>query len=404
MEKVKTQIFDVSYEGAGVGKTDGQIVFVPKSLPEEELEIEIQKKTNKFLIGKISKIIKPNKNRITAACPYFDVCGGCDFQHCTDECERQLKIHILKNELKKVGFNGDVEFESSDKRLGYRNKIKFEVKDGKIGYFKTKSHNFFEVEFCPIASKKINDSLPKIKEFLQANNFENLQNVYVKENEKSVGICFLFSKNAKKYAKNAKKIEILSNFDVFFAFGDILESDKTKLICVLGDKKFDMRAFSQVNNFVAQKLYETLCNLAEGQVVVNAYSGQGVLSKMLAQKCKLVYGIEMQKSAHNKAELIKTANMTNICGKVEEKLKTINKKVDAIILDPARAGCQASVLQEIKNRKIEKVFYVSCNFATLIRDIKILQENYAIQSIKIFDMFPMTASLETLVIMGRKAN
>ncbi len=396
------EIFDVSYEGAGVGKLDGQVVFVPKTLPGEEVEVEIVKNTNKFLLARAKNILKPAEGRITPACPYFDVCGGCDFQHCTEACERELKILILKNELKKVGFFGEVEFEKAASRLGYRNKIKFEVLGGKLGYFKSKSHDFFEVEFCPIASKKINDALPKIREFLKENRFENLKNVYIKENGKSVGVCFLFPKNAKNSTKNAKKLEILTNFDVFFGFGDILESDNTQIFCLSGDPNFDMRAFGQVNNFVAEKLYKTLCDLAAGQVVVNAYSGQGALTKLLAQKCKFVYGIEVQKSAHAKAEEIKSENMKNICGKVEEKLGQVDKNASLIILDPARAGCEKSVLQEIINRKIDTVCYVSCNFSTLIRDIEILQENYTILSVKIFDMFPMTAGLETLVVMGRK--
>ncbi len=159
-----------------------------------------------------------------------------------------------------------------------------------------------------------------------------------------------------------------------------------------------------MNNFVAKNLYDKVCLLAKDKIVVNAYSGQGELSRLLAEKAKFVYGIEVQTSAHMHAEQIKTSNMQNICGKVEDKLGEIDKNVDLIVLDPARAGCKASVLDEIINRKIHKVCYVSCNFSTLLRDIAVLQKNYDIKSVEIFDMFPMTAGLETLVIMQQRGS
>ena len=417
--KYIVDIFDISYEGAGVGKLDGQVVFVPKSLPGERVEVEIVKKTNSYLIGKVVQVLQSSKERIAAKCPYFDVCGGCDFQHCLLGAERDIKHQILAKELKKVGFDGEIDFVPSKERFAYRNKIKMEVQDGKLGYFKAKSHEFFEVENCPIASEKINEVLPLVREFLSENHLQNLKNVYLKQVGEKVAICFLFDKNAKNVQKNIKNMQILDNFSVFFAFGDVLESDETKIFCVLGEEKLksklhgiemnvDVSAFNQINDNVAERLYSFLCELSQNKRVVNAYSGQGLLTALMAQNAKFVYGIEMQKSAHLASEKLmenlKEYNVKNICGKVEDHLERVllSDRVDMIVLDPSREGCKGQVLEKICSSKIQNVVYVSCNFASLVRDLKTLTCEYSIEKVLIFDMFPCTANMESVVVLNKR--
>ncbi len=233
-------IFDVSYEGAGVGKLDGQIVFVPKTLPGERVEVEIEKRTSKFLTAVAKNIIVPSPQRIKPACPHFDVCGGCDFQHCKEEYERALKRQILQKELKKVGFDGDVQFHPSNNRLHYRNKIKFEVCGDKLGYFKAKSHNFFEVDQCPIADEKISAAFLKIKEFVAENHFESLKNVYIKIVDETTYVCFLFEKNAPKMQKNVKFCVILWCFLLLEMFW---KTTKQKLFALLERQKMTSGRF-----------------------------------------------------------------------------------------------------------------------------------------------------------------
>lgn len=419
MENKVVDIFDISYEGAGVGKSNGQVVFVPKTLIGEKVEVEILKANKKFLIGKVSKLLQASSLRIKPLCPYFDVCGGCDFQHCDYETELELKKKILQKEFDKLGCGVDVDIVSAPNRFFYRNKIKFEVRDGKVGYFKAKSHEFFEVSKCPIALEKINGVLTIMREFLKENNLKNVNSVYVKCLDESLGICFLFPKNIEKNIKNIKKIEKFDGFSVFFAYGDVLEDEKTKIFCVYGNEKleksfdgktvkFDISAFNQINDDVAKMLYDFVLEQIENERVINAYSGQGVLSYLLSKKAKFVYGIEYQRSAHECAEnLIKDEaeyKIENVCGKVEDCLKPIlqRDKINSVVLDPARDGCKESVLDEISNSQIGKIVYVSCNFSTLVRDLKILQEKYKILHCRIFDMFPCTANMETVVIMERK--
>lgn len=420
MEKKIVDVFDISYEGAGVGKLNGQIVFVPKTLMGEKVEIEILKSNKKFLIGKVSKFLQTSSLRIKPVCPYFDMCGGCDFQHCDYETEREIKTKILRKEFEKLNNKIDIQIVPAPNRYFYRNKIKLEVQNGQIGYFKAKTHEFFEVSKCPIALAKINEVLPLIKDFLKENNLKNANSVYMKCLDNSLGICFLFPKNIEKNIKNIKKLEKFDGFSVFFAYGDVLEDDRTKIYCVYGNEKleknfdgktikFDVSAFNQINDDVASLLYDFVLEQIENERVINAYSGQGVLTYLLSKKAKFVYGIEYQRSAHECAEnLIKNEEeykIENICGKVEDCLKPILQRdnINSIVLDPARDGCKVSVLNEILDSGISKVIYISCNFSTLVRDLKVLQGRYQISVCKIFDMFPCTANMETVVVMEKKA-
>lgn len=413
MDKVK--IFDISYEGAGVGKTGGKVVFVPKTLPGEEVLFEPVKTTSSFVTGRVLQVVKESENRIVPACPYFEICGGCDFLHTTYQNEQVLKTEILQRELAKVGFDGNIDFVCSNSRLGYRNKIKLEVQNGKLGYYKAKSHQFFEIKTCPIADEKILDALEKTQLFLQANAFKDLKNVYIKKVDSRVAICLLFDKNAKKVQKNLQNLQILSDFTLFFAYGEVLESDKTQIFKVEGQGElykqfdgarldFDMRAFAQVNDGVAEKLYEYVCQTCQGKSVINAYSGQGQLTYLLAKTAAKVAGIELQESAHERAQLLtqNLPNVQNFCSKVEDILpQVLVQKYDAIVLDPARAGCHKDVLSSICQSDLKQVLYISCNFATLVRDLKLLQPHFYIKTVKIFDMFACTANMETAVFLQR---
>lgn len=402
----KIEIFDVSYDGAGVGKIGDKICFVPKTLPGEIVQVKKVAEKGNFCVGECEKVLKESGHRIEPMCPYFSICGGCDFQHCTYQQEQILKKRILAIELSKVGFLGEIDFVPS-KRFFYRNKVKFEVKNGKLGYFKPKTHDFFEVKTCPICDKRILNALPFVEEFLAQNKFENLKNVYLRNVAEEIFVCFLFDKNAKIDEKKIAKTAIFEHFIIFFAYGEILESDKTKLICIsknIAIQSFDMRAFSQVNDDIAHKLYEEVLHNVAKKSVINAYSGQGILTKQISGRANFVYGIELQKSAHEKAEKIcgSCKNVKNICGRVETELQKIVQRVDLIVLDPARAGCQKIVLKEIVARKISEIAYVSCNFATLVRDLKVLHKFYEIQKVKIFDMFPCTANMENFVLLKLK--
>lgn len=412
-------IYDISYEGAGVGRINNQIVFVPKTLKNEKVRVKVTKRLSSFLLGELDEVILPSEKRIEPRCKHFDVCGGCDFQHCDAEEEKRIKIETIKKELSKAGYVGQVGFEESENRFGYRNKLKLVYEQGSLGFFKPKSRDVFEVERCEIASELMNEILPDVKDFIERNRLVGLSSVYFKQVGEELAICFLFPKNFEKVAKNIQYLDIFDGFSVFFAFGDVLESNSTKIFNVYGDSKLvrqigdlqvavDVSSFNQVNDDVAEKLYTYIEQFCDGKRVVNAYSGQGLLTYRLAQKAKFVYGVEYQISAHESAERLCSFcdeyKIENICGKVEDCLKNIllKDRIDLIVLDPAKEGCEKSVLESIISGKLEQIVYASCNFATLVRDLKILGGFYDIQNVKVFNMFPCCAKMETVAVLKRK--
>lgn len=412
-------IYDISYEGAGVGRMDGKIVFVPKTLKNEKVKLSVTKENSSFMIGKVTEVLQASEERKTPKCPYFDECGGCDFQHCEYQTEKQMKLDILKNQLRKVGHTCEIGFVESDKRFGYRNKIKLEIRDGKVGYFKAKSRDFLAVESCVIATKSINEAIKIVQKFLSENTLSEAKSVYIKQVGEAVAVCFLFDKNCSRIMKKVLKFDVFGEILVFFAFGDVLESNstrvfkvygKTNLFLNLGEERIEVEvsAFNQINDYVAEKLYDYITQFCKDKRVVNGYSGQGLLTYKIAQNAKFVYGIEYQIFAHKSAEKLakfcKGYKIQNICGRVEQKLGEVLAKdrIDILVLDPPREGCAKEVLDAIKQSKLKDILYVSCNFSTLARDLKSLQNFYRIESVKIFDMFPCCCAMETVVLLERR--
>lgn len=401
------KIIDIAYSGNGVAKENGKVVFVPQADIGEEVDVEIVKTTSKFDIGKISEIEKASPFRVTPPCPYYGKCGGCDFQHLTYERELELKRHILQNELKKINFSGEIDVEKCEKIYNYRNKIKLTYKNGELGYISNLTHDFVAVDSCMLAEKNIFLALKVVREFLSKNHFQYLKNVAFRSYQNGVMIIFLFSQK-EKFVYD----EVLNSYPVVITVGEILESDKTKVVKIYNnaDMKYqlmgeefeiDAKSFLQVNKSMAEKLYKYVTNNIGEQVVINAYSGQGVLSKILSKKAKKVVGIEMQESSHLIAEKIKSPNMYNVNAKVEDVIGKFATDVDAVVLDPAREGCKSEVLSETIKANIKKIVYISCNFSTLVRDLKYLTKFYKIRKVKIFDMFPKTANLEVCLILEK---
>ena len=403
---MKIKILDISYNGSGVGKEEsGKTIFVPKVDVGEEAEVEVLKTNKTFDEGKVLTLLNTSSNRVKPKCPYFEKCGGCDFQHLTYEREKEIKIKIIKREFEKIGVKENIEFVDSEKRFNYRNKITLKHQNGKLGFNEASSHNFVEISFCPLADERINKAVGEVLEFLKTKHFSFLKSVSFLLSKSDVLITFLFTQREKLVLNEALKA-----YSVFFAVGEVLE--KARITKVFGKECFYKvcgvnfplfpTSFLQVNTLVSEKLYQFVQHNVRDTRVVNAYSGQGVLSVILAEKNEFVFGIEYQKSSHEIAEKIKTKNMINFCGKVENVLPKLTDKVDAIVLDPARAGCKKEVLEAISKSSIAKIVYISCNFATLMRDLSLLLKDFKTEKISIFDMFPLTANLETCVILTKK--
>lgn len=438
-EKYIVDIIDSGIDGEGIAKIDGQIVFVPFAIVGEKAEVLIISVKSKFAIGKVIDIIVPSEIRCEPQCPYFKKCGGCDMQHILYGEQLKIKKNSLITTLRRVG---NIENEVKDvvpcsMEYYYRNKIALPIveQNGKtiIGMYRPNSHSVVEIEDCFIQMPFVKDLLDITKKFI----FENKLNGY--DEQKRTGdvrhLVARYSGNKLLVTLVATKRDI-PNLKVYYnmlktKFDDVglsinINNKNTNVILsnenihLYGASELELKengihysvpndSFLQVNNDIRNKIYNhVLNNIASSDIIVDLYSGAGVLTSMLSKKAKHVYGIEIVESAVNSANNLMKENginnVTNICGDANIELEKITKQLNGnytIVVDPPRKGLGEDVVNKLCNLTPQKIVYISCNPATLSRDLKGLSNKYEILSITPFDMFPQTKHLETVVVLNK---
>jgi len=329
-----------------------------------------------------------------------------------------------------------------DEPYFYRNKVQvpFGCENGKVicGYFKKKSHEIAAFDYCYVQPEYVTDIIIFIRDLLNEYNISTydeekheglIRHVLVRNNYLGE-VMVVFIINGKKIPHEKGIIEnivksfpqvksIIQNINiketnVILGNKHRLLYGKDHLIDKLKDLKFNISHYSffQINLEQTEKLYQTILDYLSPQledIIIDGYCGVGTISLMIAKRVKKVYGIEIVedaiKNAKDNAKLNDIDNAEFIVGKVENEIsKLINKNIAAVVLDPPRKGVKREVLEAIIDNKIPKLVYVSCNVATLARDVKILSENYNLEKISIVDMFPQTSHVECVTLMSRVKN
>ncbi len=453
--------------GEGVIRHEGITFFVPACLPGEKVRFKVLKVKGDIAYGKVEEILTPAENRVRAKCPVFLRCGGCDLQHIEYLQQLEFKASRVRDCLKKIGgLTVDVlPTVPSDLPYGYRNKLQLPIgldKNGEtvVGFYAERSHRIVPISSCAIHPDWAEKVISIVKRYVlecQVRGYDPetgrgaLRHIVVRE----IGGKFIFSLvSAKRNLPNLSYfVELLQECFSEFTLYLNIHNKPTNVIfgeefhLVHGTGIFQATeqgityeagpiTFLQVNENVRNKLYQAAISsvaCAGEEVVIDAYSGGGLLTAMLAKKAKRVYGIELEAEAVRCADGLKEknglTNMTNICGLVEEKLpEVLNKEKGEklrLILDPPRAGIHRSVLKALLESGIEELTIISCNPATLGRDLGILtgalveQDGglvknpnytddgltgyYSIVKAEPYDMFPQTKHVETLVCLARKA-
>lgn len=404
------KIYDYGHSGEGVGKNQGKVCFVPFALKDEEVQGEITSQTSKFCKVSLEKVIKKSSLRIDPPCPYFGKCGGCAFQNLKYSDEIDVKLYMLSCQLKKVGFDGKIEVVLSPNEYGYRNKIKLFCHGNDLALNKIGSQELVSIKKCLIVNEFINQAIEHVQTFISAKNIgKSLDNVYIRSQGQNIIVWFKFKR---KVNVDYRGLQIMlgAKAGIYSSIGKS-ELQHISGVQFLSTKEFDLdckflpNAFHQVNNEIGEKLYSEVLSNILGNKVINAYSGAGVLSGIIAKNGKTVYGIELGIAEHESAERLKEENklgkLFNIKGDCALVLPNlISSDLNTLVVDPPRAGLDKSVCQAINSSNIKRLIYISCDSATLVRDIERLN-NYVIKSVKLFDMFPKTSSMETLCILER---
>lgn len=429
-------ISDYGSNGEGVAKFNEYVVFVPYALVGERVNCKVLKIQKNIVFAKIEKVISKSKDRVTPVCPVFNRCGGCQLQHLSYEAQLELKTNIVKNNLRKIAGSEEevLPCVASSKIYKYRNKMQLPVSYRGLGFYANNSHDVVPISSCPLHDDWATDVIFIVHEYIKLFNISCYNEEKKSGNIRHIVARFIQDKlmlvivgTSDKLTNTDFLIEVLGrkfeNFSLYYnkntKDNNVILSDEFTLIYGEGEQELNVsgisysvspQSFMQVNYDVQNLIYEKVSSLcAECDYVVDAYSGAGLLSSILAKNNKQVYGIEIVREAtENANKLAKKNNITNLtningdCAVALPKLVERLSGKGVVVLDPPRKGCDEKVLNAILECEPEKVVYISCNSATLARDIKILSEKYNLSFVQPYDMFPQTKHVETVVCLDKK--
>ncbi|MBQ9573354.1 MAG: 23S rRNA (uracil(1939)-C(5))-methyltransferase RlmD [Acidaminococcaceae bacterium] len=446
-QEMEIEITGLGSTGEGVGRFGDIAVFVPGALTGEKVRASAAFVKKNFIIGKLLEIITASPHRVAPACPVYEACGGCQLQHLSYEAELEEKREQVKAALERIGHLRGVKVMptiSSNHPLYYRNKMQFPVagKNGKlqIGCFALNTHRVIDVTDCCIQKEKNNEIAAIVRTWMKQYKImpydEDKRTGTVRHIMGRVGVqtgevmvCLVTAQDTVPHLKELVKMlkaaipgvkSVVQNVNKRST--NVILGEKTKLIAgeptikdKIGALKFNISAqsFFQVNSEQAEKLYNTALEFADlkgTETVVDLYCGTGTITLFMAQKAKQALGIEIVPSAirdakkNARANLIENVDFLLGDAAVEmPKLAAEGLRPDVVILDPPRAGCEERVLAAIVKVKPERVVYVSCNPATLARDLAYLHEHgFNIDKVQPCDMFSRTHHVETVVLLIRK--
>ena len=450
IEKNKEYIVDIidnGFEGEGIAKIDDFTIFIPNAIKGEKIKILIVKVLSSYAYGKIIEIIEKSPNRVEIDCPTYKRCGGCDLRHVDYEETLNMKQNTVQNLVNK-NLKTKIEVKSTwgmGNPYHYRNKLQFPVgvdKEGKpvIGVFANRTHEIIPIENCLIQNEK---SVQIAKYVLDCIKKYNIS-VYNEKNQTGL-VRHIIVKSSRYFNEYMVIIVINGDFlpfekefatDLFYACREIcsifVNINKKNTNVILGNKnkliygreyledflgnfvfKISPLSFYQVNAVQAEAMYNYAVEEAEitkNDIVFDLYCGIGTISLFMAKHAKKVYGVEIVEQAIQMAkENAKSNEIENtefIAGDTEFILTDLiqNKKIipDVIMVDPPRKGLDNTTINNILEIKPRKVVYISCNPASLVRDLAKMERVYEIKSIQPFDMFPLTHHVECCAVMTLK--
>lgn len=396
---ITSKIERLDDEGRGIAYNNGKVVFIPNTLPKEEVEYIILIDKKNFSEGKLNNILKENKNRVLPKCPLYTTCGGCSLMHSNIGFQEEYKENKIKSILRRyANIDTDVKFVKSNKDLFYRNKVVLKVENSKWGYYQKKSHNILEIDSCLLVNNNINDVIGN-HDYINISEGE----ITIRTNyEDKILISITSDKKVTIDKSNipSNVIGIVLNKETIY--GDNYFYD------MIADVKFKVsyNSFFQINNYIAGEIFDILrCNLS-GENLLDLYCGVGTLGLSLANKYNNIYGIEKIRNAIEDAKLnSKENNIDNthfFVGDTGTVLKNIDVSFDTVIIDPPRSGLNDETLEYILNSKPKNIAYISCNVITLARDLSKIKELYTIKKITGLDMFPNCHDVETVMILEKK--
>ena len=445
---VTLKIEDCGIDGEGIGKADGFTVFVKDAVIGDTVRAKIMKAKKNYGYGRLEEIITPSPDRVEPKCQFARQCGGCQLQALSYEKQLEFKTSKVRGHLERIGGFTDIPMEKilgMDQPFHYRNKAQFPVgksKDGRIitGFYAGRTHSIIENRDCALGVTRNKEVLDRVIAYMEKFHIqpydENtgkglVRHVLIRygfftdemmvcliiNGEKLPGeealvksLCQIPETVSVMVNVNKKRNNVILGEKVRLLWGQPYITDK------IGEISYQISplSFFQVNPYQTGRLYGKALEYAQlsgNETVWDLYCGIGTISLFLAQKAKMVRGVEIIpaaiENAKENARLNGFANTEFFVGKAEEVLPEqfarTGERADVIVVDPPRKGCDETLLSTIIKMQPDRVVYVSCDSATLARDLKYLCERgYELKKVCPVDMFPNTVSVETVVLLSHK--
>lgn len=393
----------MNHQAMGIAKINGKVVFIPKVIVGDVVDIDIVKEYKNYNIGKVNKIIKKSAKRVDVLCPYYDICGGCSISAYTYHDELEYKVNNVIDIFKRNEIDIKPNIIKSDNRYGYRNKITLQVSNGIIGLYEEDSNKIVDVDKCLLVSDKLNEIIDIIKKNINVN---KCNKIVIRDTYYGIMIIFYGSVNNEEVIKYLDK-KVVSIYTYNNKYKCIY--GEKYLYEMIGEYKYRISpdSFFQVNSRTVNKLYNKVVEYAirneKKDNLVDLYCGTGTIGIYLSKYFNGIIGIELNKQAVEDAkENAKINGVNNIEFYVGDVGKIINDqiKADVIVVDPPRSGLDKRTKDILLKIKANKIVYVSCNPLTLARDIKELDSGYDLEEITLVDMFPNTHHVESVCVLN----
>lgn len=443
-DDIELRIDSLGSEGQGVGRYEGMAVFVPFAIPNELVKVHIIKVAKNYAVGKLIKVIEPSKVRREPRCSSFTRCGGCNLMHMDYAAQLEYKRGLVENAFARIAKIEGVHVENTigmDEPYHYRNKaaFPFAMVDGRMcfGFFAPRSHRLIPIDGCFIEQEPLYNVASAVHCWAEENDIQpydeetgsgTIRHVVSRITTSGDIMAVIVTKGRPK--KLNKLVDMLkercegiksiilnrNDEDTNVIFGRSYETlwgedTLTENLCGF-EFSVSAASFLQVNPVQTECLYaqvEAFLPEKDGFEAIDVYCGTGTISMILSKRAKHVTGIENIKpaveDAARNAERNGAGNADFICADAAEALPELIEKgtrPDVIVIDPPRKGCDKAVLNAITGSAVQRVIYVSCDPATLARDVRILVDGgYSIQKVQPIDMFPQTAHVETVVLLSK---
>jgi 23S rRNA (uracil1939-C5)-methyltransferase len=429
---MEVRIEKLVYGGDGLAHHDGHTVFVPLVLPGELVRIESSARKKKFIRGRLEHVVEPSPERVPAPCPHFGRCGGCQYQHMPYEAQLRYKADILRETLGRIGriqWTGAIETQASPP-FGYRNRAQWKLRTNQegaagsagIGYFEMGSTKLCAVTECTILSPRLADTFSRLRELVSQGKvlsaIDEIEAFADSSDEK-----ILLNLSGERLAESPESIaaalrESLPNLE------SILIQDRradTFHLAGPGYLTYDAGgapyrvghlSFFQINRFLVDPLIDAVIGKERGRLALDLFAGVGLFTVALTKQFERVIGVESNlaaaKDLENNLKQSGGASVSSRNVTAEGFLSRWHETPDLVVVDPPRAGVETEALSHLKKILPARIRYVSCDPATLARDLaQLVGTNgagpYDIESMNLFDIFPQTYHMEVLVRLRRRA-